>query len=132
MAANVETALELGLRESAETVWARKLIVGALGPVTALVPLDDLVDAARAHALATGRAEGLAFALELIRDDGIKAEELLAQALREIGALTWDAERVVPGRVDLAFIPVELSWLEAAGWVARLAPHHRIIRPLYP
>lgn len=138
MAANVETALELGLREAAETVWARKLIVEALGPVPVIVPLERLVDAAAAHGKAVGRAEGVAYSLELLRDDGIRGEELLETALREIGGSSWDRSRVElclsPGLnlgelLDL-IDAADTSWGGATVVAARHAPHTRIIRPL--
>lgn len=145
MPANVATTLEIGLREAAETVWARKVLLEALGPAA---PFKVITLATHSHGKAVGRAEGTALALELIRreedpDDGdpirslerlievgAGAGELVQAALAEVGDTVWDKERMdLPGLhgavlVALAAIPLEVSW-SAASTAAGL-------RPLYP
>lgn len=127
MPANVETTLELGLREAAEAVWARKVLLEALGPAA---PFKVITLATHAHGKAVGRAEGTAFALELVTGDGVTGSDRLAAALADVGETVWDHDRLdLAGQhgallVTLRAIPLEASW-SAASTAASL-------RPLYP
>lgn len=146
MAANVETTLELGLREAAETVWARKVLLEVLGPAA---PFKVITLATHAHGKAVGRAEGASLALTLIRDAGAedvdveldapiarlvavgeRAGELFTDILAEVGELVWDQARLdLTGQhgailVALRAIPIEASWSMASTAAS--------LRPLYP
>lgn len=146
MAANVETTLELGLREAAETVWARKVLLEVLGSGA---PFKVIVSATHAHGKAVGRAEGAALALTLIRaagaDDvdeelprpiaelvsvGERSLYVVQEVLAEVGDTVWDRGRLdLDGThgailVALRAIPLEASWSEASTAAS--------LRPLYP
>lgn len=148
MAANVATTLELGLREAAETVWARKVLLEVLG---AGAPAGPLLAATHAHGKAVGRAEGTALALVLVLGNYAGAEhpaetpdlivsrllavgqasgELVTTVIAEVGDTVWDRARIeVAGLhtaivVALGSIPPEVSWSAASTAAA--------LRPLYP
>lgn len=145
MPANVETTLELGLREAAETVWARKVLLEALGPAA---PFKVITLATHAHGKAVGRLEGTALALALVRREDVPEEEdptriierlveigaasgdIVQDALAEVGEMVWDKDRLdLAGQhgallVTLQAIPTEASWSVASTAAA--------LRPLYP
>lgn len=127
MPPTIEQALELGLREAAEAVWVRKVLVELVGLGA---PPEELVGVAHAHGKAIGRVEGLAGALGLIRGDVELGEELAGEALTTTGAIVWDFRRCAPEgthgvvTIALARLPRDLTWSMAAS--------HAADRPLYP
>lgn len=146
MAANVRSILELGLREAAEDVWARKV---ALEIISKGATPPQIVRASWDHGRALGRAQGVALSLELI-DSGVDDEDTpppaggplfelantaLESTLAAIGDQVWDYARIarVPG-VDITYIldriDSEASWSTAANTAALLTPPNRLHRPL--